>query len=297
VRGAGQVHAVRRTLAAGFRLPESLRWHDEQLWMSDMDGGVVNRIGPSGAEQVCAVLAQPSGLGWDPDGVLLVVSQLDARLLRLTPAGLRTVAELSDVLHAAGGDVRPNDMYVTGDGTAYIGSVSFEVVGGRLLAEDSRPTPLVKVTPDGEVSVLTSELKGPNGIAPAPRGDGLLVAETRSGRIVRVGFDGSVARYADCGAAPDGLWLDQRGRLWAAFPFAGHVRCFDEHATVVAQVATPGRLPLDCALDGAEGATLFVASVEVIDHLGTARTGRIDGYFNVLEDFESKTKNEMEGLS
>jgi sugar lactone lactonase YvrE len=263
-------------LADGFRLPESLRWHDGQLWMSDMDGGVVNRIGPAGLQQVCAVSGQPSGLGWDPDGELLVVSQLDARLLRLTSDGFTIVADLLEALRSGGGDVRPNDMHVGGDGTAYIGSVSFEVVGGRLLAEDSRPTPVLRVSPDGDVAVLSDELKCPNGIVADPGGRGLYVAETRANRIVRLGWDGAVTSFADCPAGPDGLSLDSSGRVWAAYPFAGLIQCLDDAGAVVAEVPTPGRMPLDCAVGGSDGRTLFVASVEVIDHLGTARTGSVE---------------------
>jgi hypothetical protein len=47
---------------------------------------------------------------------------------------------------------------------------------------------------------------------------------------------------------------------------------------VLDEIDLGGRVPLDCTLDGANGTSLFVASVAAIDHLGTSRTGRIDVY-------------------
>jgi sugar lactone lactonase YvrE len=279
-----RVTHVSRTVAEGFRLPESLRWHDGRLWMSDMDGKAVYVVGPNGPELVCEVPAQPSGLGWDPDGKLLIVSQLDALLLRFDGTSLHLAADLGPVMRARGGDVRPNDMYVDEAGTAFIGSVSFEVVGDRLVAEDSRPTPLVKVTRDGTVSTLTDELRCPNGIVPAISGDGLIVAETRSARLVTVApsredaASATVTVYTPCASGPDGICTDSEGAVWAALPFAGVVQRLDRDGAVLDEIDLGGRVPLDCTLDGANGTSLFVASVAAIDHLGTSRTGRIDVY-------------------
>jgi len=278
-----RVRRASRTVAEGFRLPESLRWRDGRLWMSDMDGKAVYVVGPNGPRLVCELPAQPSGLGWDPDGNLLIVSQLDALLLRFDGTSLHQAADLGAVMWAHGGDVRPNDMYVDDEGTAFIGSVSLQVVGDRLVAEDSRRTPLVKVTRDGTVTTLTDTLRCPNGIVPAVTGDGLIVAETRSARLVTVapsdedGLPAVVTEYARCVSGPDGICSDAAGAVWAAFPFAGVVQRLDRDGSVLDEIDT-GRVPLDCTLGGPNGTTLFVASVVAIDHLGASRTGRVDMY-------------------
>ena len=273
-----------RTVADGFRLPEGLRWRAGRLWMSDMDGGAVYTVGADGAELVCDVPAQPSGLGWDREGRLLVVSQLDAVLLRYDGGSVTEVADLKPAMWGHGGDVRPNDMYVDAEGYAYIGSASFHVVGGRLVGEDSHPTPLVRVAPDGRVHTLTEELRCPNGIAAAVGGAGLIVAETRAARLASVvpaeqnGEPAIVAEYLRCISGPDGICTDKSGAVWAAFPFASMVQRLDRSGTVLEELNLPGRVPLDCALGGPAGTTLFVASVVEIDHLGTSRTGRVDAY-------------------
>jgi sugar lactone lactonase YvrE len=273
-----------RTVADGFRLPEGLRWHAGRLWMSDMDGGAVYTVGANGAEPVCDVPAQPSGLGWDRDGRLLVVSQLDAVLLCYDRGSFTEIADLKPAMWGHGGDVRPNDMYVDAEGYAYIGSASFHVVDGRLVGEDSHPTPLVRVAPDGRVRTLTEELKCPNGIAAAAGGDGIIVAETRAARLASVvpaeqdGEPAMVTEYLRCISGPDGICTDASGAVWAAFPFAGVVQRLDCSGAVLEEINLPGRVPLDCALGGPAGTTLFIASVVEIDHLGTSRTGRVDAY-------------------
>lgn len=276
-------HHRARTVADGFRLPESLRWREGQLWLSDMDGQAIFTVGTDGPELVCELPAQPSGLGWDPGGALLIVSQLDALLLRYDGASLHEVADLGPAVRSRGGDVRPNDMYVDAHGTAYIGSASFQVVGDRLVADDSCATPLLQVTREGAVHTLTDALKCPNGIVPAPNGAGLIVAETRADRLVAVtphadGTSAQVREYARCAAGPDGICVDASGAVWAAFPFSGVVQRLGQDGAVLEEIDTGGRVPLDCVLGGATGTTLFVASVAEIDHLGTSRTGRVDAY-------------------
>ena len=72
-----------RTLATGLCFGEGPRWHNGQLWLSDMHAHQVIRVSPQGVLQpVIEVENQPSGLGWLPDGSLLVVSMLDRRVLR-----------------------------------------------------------------------------------------------------------------------------------------------------------------------------------------------------------------------
>jgi sugar lactone lactonase YvrE len=271
------------TIASDFRLPEGLRWRGDRLWMSDMDGGAVISIGPGGPELVCSVPTQPGGLGWDPEGNLLIVSQLDARLLRLRYGRLEEVADLTAALLAQGGDVRPNDMFVDSDGCAYIGSLHFVERGGRLVGDDGRPTPLVRVDPGGEVTVLTEDLLHPNGIGRDPATRSLVVAETRASRLVDVDLDGAgpqarVRERCRLVAAPDGLSLTPAGDVWVAFPFAGLVQLLRADGGVITELDLRPRVPLDCEVGGSDGSTLFVASVEYIDHLGSSRTGRIDSF-------------------
>src|SRR5215208_1407458 len=102
---------------AGGSYFEGPRWHEGSWWVSDFYRHTVSRVRPDGGEDVVLeVENQPSGLGWLPDGSLLVVSMKDQRLLRVTDGEVSTHADLSDV---CGGHL--SDMVVDAAGRAYVG--------------------------------------------------------------------------------------------------------------------------------------------------------------------------------
>src|SRR5215470_3151906 len=114
-------------LLDGLAFPEGPRWHEGKLWFSDMHAHRVMTVDLDGrAETIVEVSAQPSGLGWLPDGRLLIVSMTDRRLLRLDPTGLTMVADLSDVA-----TYHCNDMVVDVLGRAYIGNFGSDFEAGE----------------------------------------------------------------------------------------------------------------------------------------------------------------------
>jgi sugar lactone lactonase YvrE len=167
-------------LRDSFLFPEGLRWRDGRLWVSDQVGGAVHRIAGDGtAEVVVEVPGGPSGLGWLPDGRLLIVSMAERRLLRLEDAGL---VEHASLAHLPG--FKLNDMVVDGRGRAYVGDFGFDL--DRFVAEHGRaaltgpdvpPAGLARVDPDGSVHVAAEGLRFPNGCAITPDGRTLILAE------------------------------------------------------------------------------------------------------------------------
>src|SRR4051794_9006485 len=94
----------------GLAFTEGPRWHDGRLWFSDMHGFTVCAVDPAdgAVERVVEVAGRPSGLGWRPDGTMLVVSMDDRRVLgRRGDGDLVTMADLS-----AHTDHPVNDMVV-----------------------------------------------------------------------------------------------------------------------------------------------------------------------------------------
>ena len=72
-----------RTLLEGGAFFESPRGHEGRWWLSDFYRHRVLMVTEDGrSEDVLEVEGQPSGLGWMPDGSLLVVSMRDRRILR-----------------------------------------------------------------------------------------------------------------------------------------------------------------------------------------------------------------------
>ncbi|GAB2908991.1 SMP-30/gluconolactonase/LRE family protein [Rhodococcus aerolatus] len=196
-----------RTLHTGLVFPEGLRWHQQALWFSDQHDGRVWRAAADGPpEVVCEVPAGPSGLGWLPDGRLLVVSMRDNRLLRREPDG--ELVEHADLRGYQG--FRANDMVVDAHGRAYVGFFGFDLDAvtarrGRvaLLERPGPPsTVLVRVDPDGSHRAVADDLAFPNGTVLLDDGAVLVVAETIGSRLTA--FD----------VLPDGGLT--RRRTWAA---------------------------------------------------------------------------------
>jgi sugar lactone lactonase YvrE len=210
------------------------------------------------AETVVTVAAQPSGLGWWPDGTLLVVSMLDRRLLRLDAGALVEVADLSAI---AGGPC--NDMVVDAVGRAYVGNFGFD----RYAGEGERPATLVRVDPSGRVSAVAAGLKFPNGTVITPDGRGMIIAETMGQCLTwfDIAADGSLSGrrvWADlAGHFPDGICLDAEGAVWVADARGPDLLRVGEGGRILGRVAMQeGRHAFACMLGGADRRDLWVCS-------------------------------------
>ena len=118
---------------------------------------------------------QPSGLGWMPDGSMLVASMRNRQILRLDPEG--SVSIHADLTPLCPGHL--NDMVVDASGRAYAGNFGYDVAAG----DPPAATVLVKVDPDGASAVVAGGLRFPNGSVITPDGHTLIVAETMAGRL------------------------------------------------------------------------------------------------------------------
>ncbi len=208
-------HAFKtEVLADGFEFLEGPRWRDDRLWMSDFFGGQVFTVGADGGvETVVEVPGRPSGLGFLPDGTLLIVSMTDRRVLRLAAGELVCHAELGPLVT---GDA--NDMVVDAQGRAYVGNFGFDLWGGA----DFRNANLVMVTPAGEAQVVAEDMAFPNGTVILPGDEVLVVAETFGHGLTAfdIASDGTLSNrreFADLGDyGPDGICLDQEGAIWVS---------------------------------------------------------------------------------
>lgn len=267
--------ATGRVVVDGLVFGEGPRWHDGRLWLSDMHDGVVLAIEPDGTRsEVCRVEHKPSGLGWLPDGRLLVVSMIDRRILRLEADGsLVTHADLSTLV---GFDC--NDMVVDEAGRAYAGHFGFS------FHDQSPPAPahVVVVQPDGTASLAADEMLFPNGSVITPDGRTLIVAESMGRRLTAfdIGADGALSGrrvWADLGdGTPDGTALDAEGAVWYADPT--HARCVRvAEGGEVLDVVETGQGCYACALGGPDRRTLFLvtATFESIEQVVRDRTGTV----------------------
>ena len=267
--------ATLQTLATGGGFFEGPRWHDGAWWVSDFYRHAVLRITPSGDEEVVLdVPGQPSGLGWMPDGSLLAVSMRDHRVLRRRPGGETTVH--ADLSAHCGGHL--NDMVVDAHGRAYAGEFGFDLMGGG----DPRNAPILRVDPDGSVSVAAEDVQFPNGMVITPDGSTLIAGETLGCRYTAftIAPDGSLtdrrvwaqlaptpplAPFAEMlpqvTVAPDGCCLDAEGHIWAADAVGARaIRVAPGGDIVDAVRAAEGMGVFACMLGGPDRRTLLLCS-------------------------------------
>jgi sugar lactone lactonase YvrE len=263
-----------RIVADGFSFLECPRWRDGKLWLSDFYTRRVLTVDESGqVETVVEVPEQPSGLGWLPDGRLLVVSMRDQRVLRLEPDG--ALVEHADLSGLATGHL--NDMLVDDAGRGYVGNFGFDLMSGDPL----RTANLVRIDPDGTAQVAADGLAFPNGMALVDGGATLVVAESFGNRLggYTVGAGGELLERRDwatfgpyptsddlgevlgaLSVVPDGICAAPDNTVWVTD--AGHHRAVRvaEGGEIVAEVSSGELQVFACALGGADGRTLFLCA-------------------------------------
>ncbi len=237
-------------LAGGFCFGEGPRWFEGLLWFSDMLGEAVHTVTVGGAMTTLSLPGHaPSGLGFRPDGTLLIVSTKDRTLLAYDGETVDTIADLSTLAPANLGD-----MVVDHLGRAYIGSQARQ--GGVIL----------RVDPDNAVTVVATDLDFPNGMAITPDQRTLIVAESIARRLTAytIGADGGLSGrrvFADgLDGPPDGICLDAEGAVWAAMTLAHQFERILEGAEVTHRIDIGDRVAIACMLGGAAGRTLFMVS-------------------------------------
>jgi sugar lactone lactonase YvrE len=280
--------AESRPYVDGLFFGECPRWHDERLWYVDFYTSTVCSADEAGNTRVeVEVAGEPAGLGWLPDGRLLVVARKPRTVLRLESDG--TLA-----LH---GDLNPtatfygNDMVVDGAGRAYVGNFGFDLhgvieeKGERGLMEPPGPptTAVVRIDPDGSAEVAADGLSFPNGTVITPDGSVLIVAETLAGRLTAFDVDGGGglsgrrvwASLPWC--VPDGICLDADGRVWVANAIAPECLLVAEGGEIVKRVGTT-QTCFACMLGGSDRRTLYMmtAPTSTESVASTTRSGRIE---------------------
>jgi sugar lactone lactonase YvrE len=260
-----------KTLISGLSFTECPRWHDGRLYFSDFYTRRVFAVALDGAQEIIAeVPGQPSGLGFLPDGRMLIVSMRDRKImLREHDGSLVEYANLSDLA-----PWYLNDMLVDHEGRAWVGNFGFDLMGGAKVTT----TNLICVDPNGCAKVAAGGLGFPNGMILTPNGKTLIVAETimnrltafelASGAIVRqwiwaaFGDPPTAIDFAELfgrvDVAPDGICLDAEGAVWVADAKNGRCIRVVEGGDILEELKTDSLGVFACMLGGADGRTLFL---------------------------------------
>lgn len=277
---------TRTIILDGLCFGEGPRWHDGRLWLSDLIAhqvlsAEVGAVGPDPAPAVKADVAVPeqpdqlSGLGWLPDGDLLVVAMGERRVLRLRDGVPSTHADLSGL-----GRHHVNDMVVRGDGFAYVGQMGYDFHSHGMRPE---PMPLIGVAPDGTARAVADDLHCANGMALSPDSGTLIVAESAARRLTAfdVACDGSLSGrrvFAPLGERdhPDGICLDAAGAVWVACPVARRfVRVVEGGEVTDVIDLEPDRHAIACVLGGPDRRTLLMVTAGTLGDAERSRELRV----------------------
>lgn len=240
-------------LANGFCFGEGPRWFEGLLWFSDMLGEAVHTSTMGGSLTTLPLPGHsPSGLGFRPDGSLLIASAEDRRVLRYDGETVVTIADLADVAPANLGD-----MVIDAAGRAYIGCQAMR--GGVI----------VRLDPDDTVTVVAEDLDFPNGMAITPDRRTLIVAESTGRRLsaFSIGDDGDPGGLSErrvfaegLDGPPDGIALDAEGGVWTSMTLAHQFERITAGGDVTDRIDMGDRVAIACALGGPQGRTLFLLS-------------------------------------
>src|SRR6202007_194830 len=227
-------------LANGFCFGEGPRWFEGLLWFSDMLGEAVHTATMDGSLTTLPLPGHsPSGLGFRPDGSLLIASTQDRQVLRYDGESVVTIADLTDLTPANLGD-----MVIDDAGRAYIGSQAFE--GGVI----------VRLDPDARATVVAKDLDFPNGMVITENRKTLIVAESIGRRLTAFTIDDDGALhdrrvFADIlDGPPDGITLDAEGGVWTSMTLAHQFERITAGGAVTDRIDMGERVALACTLSG-----------------------------------------------
>ncbi len=255
-------------LAKGFCFGEGPRWFEGLLWFSDMLGEALHTVDLQGDMTTVPLAGHaPSGLGFRPDGSLLIASTESRAVLRYDGDSVDTVADLSGIVPANLGDMVVDDL-----GRAYVGAQARE--GGVI----------VRVDPDNTATVVAEELDFPNGMVITEDRASLIVAESTGRRLTAfsIGADGALSGrrvFADgLDGPPDGITLDREGGVWVSMTLAHQFERIEQGGKVTDRIDIGDRVAIACTLGGPERRTLFLLSSTDAypQHLTGTKLSRLD---------------------
>ena len=255
-----------KTLMDGLTFGEGPRWYGNKFYFSDFYSHKVYSLDLKGNyEVIVEVPNQPSGLGWMPDGTMLIVSMKDRKLLSFKDDSIKEEADLSEL---AG--FHCNDMVVDHSGNAYIGNFGFNTYAG----EEIKPTNLILVKPGEDPVIAADELLFPNGTVITPDGNTLIIAETFAGTLTAYDIDAegdlnNRREWAQLGggALPDGICLDAENGVWVASPTTNECVRVLEGSKITHRIKID-RSAFACMIGGNR---LFVCSSKKSDPVACAR--------------------------
>ncbi|MBB5415791.1 SMP-30/gluconolactonase/LRE family protein [Paraburkholderia atlantica] len=244
-------------VADGFCFLEAPKWRDGKIWMSDVFGRAVYTVTPEGKrELVCEIPLMPAGLGFMPDGRLIISSHGDRKLMQWKDGELSVYADLSAVI-----PYWINDFAIDANGRIYLGNYGYHYNK----SEAPQPARMHRVDPDGSITEIATGMDFPNGAVIINGGRTLVVNETWVGRVTAFDLttDGKLINrrvFAHLGErGPDGMCADASGAIWVGCYNSGEILRVLDGGEITDRFAFDGRA-ISCVVGGEDGRTLYMTA-------------------------------------
>ena len=277
------INAELEVLADGFEWTEGPVWvaKENHLLFSDIPN---NTIHSWSEEHGLDVFLRPAGYNLDnPFGMELGTNGLlldtEGRLV-MCNHGLRAVTRLNaNYTHTLLADRHegrrlnsPNDGVFKSNGDLYFTDPSYGLEGVNESVHKEIPyNGVYKLSREGEVTLLTTEMTNPNGIGFSPDESVLYVAQSDGDAALwrafdvredgllsngRVFFDATAFLAEGRKGLPDGMAIDQEGNIFATGP--GGVLVFAPDGSHLGTIMT-GEATANCSF-GDDGSTLYITA-------------------------------------
>jgi gluconolactonase len=275
-------------LCSGFEFTEGPVWVSERdaLLFSDIPANAIYQWRP--ATQAAQPYRQPSGhsngLTLDRNGYLLACEHSGRRVSRAAWLGPATAVA------SHWQDKRlnsPNDIVVHRGGAIYFTDPDYGFSPGEGEPGAVRELDfhgVYRISPAGELDLLTDTVNTPNGLAFSPDESILYVGDSRVRNVQRFpvlpdGMLGPGELFVDMGDDPregvtDGMKADEAGRLWITGP--GGIWVVDPDGSLLGEFILP-ELPANLTFGGEDFSTLFVTARTSVYQIRTRVRGIAPG--------------------
>jgi gluconolactonase len=287
-------------LAKGLDWSEGPVWskRDGCLYFSDVPQNVIYRwreqdgltpfLKPSGYWGTTPRGGEPgsNGLTIDKDGRLVACQHGERRVARLEKDGKWT--PLADRYEGKRFN-SPNDLVFDSRGNLFFTDPAYGLEGK--LDDPKKEIPfqgVYRVTPDRKLTLVTKDIKFPNGVALSPDEKTLYVAESNQDKPQvwafdlkadgtvsnpRTFFDASALAAKKLKGLPDALKVDQKGNVWLGGP--GGILILSPQGNHLGTILT-GQATGNCAW-GDDGSTLYFPADMYLCRIKTLTQGKIPG--------------------
>lgn len=263
-------------VAGGFGFTEGPVWDPRGfLYVSDEEQNYIFRLFPDGRREKVVSLGDPDGSTFDRKQRLIDCASVLRAIIAVEPDGKYQV--LADKYQGKKFN-SPNDVVLGPDGALYFTDPTLDLVKGE--KQELPFQGVFRLAQDGTVTLLTSELGQPNGLAFSPDGKRFYVddSERRDIRVYDVGPNGSlhngrVFGREDGGAkdgVPDGIRLDRKGNLFVTGPQG--IWVWSPEGKHIGTIVVPEQ-PANLAWGDADSRTLYITAEKSVYRLKMKTTG------------------------